>query len=232
MNYKIFYMHFFFLICINASEVVKDSFENDFIEYQQHDSIKQYLKDYKNLVNPDSISIEVSVNLIADSKFLFDLSKKLWIHNLKIMNINQAKKELLNCYTTTHLNTSIFNAAFDKLYCESFYRLNILKKMKFIPAIFGFLIYGSGGTKYALAISHLHPGYKNLNSDQINLIKFLETYKNKYFSLNYTTLANQLKLTDNELIEILRSFDYEVFRQLQTVFSLYDDLNKACCIIS
>lgn len=182
------------------------------------------------------MEIGVKTDVIADSNAMFDLSKKLWVENLKMQSITcDQYNTLKNFSSSDSANSSILNDA-ESILKSKYFWISI-QNIKFIPAIFGFLILkDKNHDRFAVAISILPAGYKNLTGKKIDLIKILDSYKNPQVNLNYSILAKMLKITYQDLIEILDTFDSHTFQQLKRVFKLYNDGdydngNDKCCVI-
>lgn len=171
----------------------------------------------------DIVSLGVDASEIADSKTMFDLSKKLWKYNLKdIRFIDEDHYRLLKNFSSNSIDAHFlknFELEIDSILSGS----NLeYQGMYFIPAIVGFLILSYGNQKFSIAMSSLPDCFKILNEQQINLIKILDAC-NINSILRYSDLAKILKLKPEELTNILNTFDINALEQFKDVFQLYDD---------
>lgn len=176
---------------------------------------------YDNYEVHESIIAKIGIteSQILGSQLLFDLSKEIFMDNLEFKQINSNNFKLLKDFSSDLFDKSIINH--NKFYAMPSF--SIYNKIKFIPAIFGFLI--KDDINHYLSISNCPRGYKNLSPAQINFIKNLEKIgKNSTGTISKQDLSKMLNISYFDLINVLESFDLCVYHQLMRIFCIsYQD---------
>jgi len=213
----------FLIFCINGSE------NNNIVCINQ--------VEMEEFTDNENMKIGVTRLEIEGSETLFNLSKKLWLYNAKCKWISSQQEQILNNFISNSsfpIQMTVENLKYIySKYCENVHKTMLLhhplKKIWFVPAIFGFLL-NSPMFSYVI-ISYMPDAYNTLTPIQIEFIQKIDGYSHSSPHLKYSEIAIKMKITYKEVYQIFQTIDKKILYQLKEVFHLYEDGQKCCVIL-